>query len=64
VRGRGIPHRLRAGKGDQLVEVAIEVPSRLTPRARELLEELGEELGEELLPQRKSFVEKLKDLFG
>ena len=64
VRGKGIAHRVRAGRGDQLVEISLEVPTNLTGRARELIEELGRELGEEVQPQHRTFVEKLKSLFG
>lgn len=64
IRGRGVPHRLRGGRGDQLVEVTIEIPSRLSERARLLIEELGHELGESVRPQEQSFMEKLKGLFG
>ena len=64
VRGKGVEHRLRSGRGDQLVEVAVEIPARLTPRARELIEELGRELGEDVQPQQQGFLEKLKGLFG
>jgi molecular chaperone DnaJ len=64
VRGKGVPHRIRGGRGDQLVEVTLEVPTQITPRARDLIEELGRELGEDVQPQRKTFVEKLKSLFG
>ena len=63
LRGRGFPRRLRGGRGDHLVEVNVEVPDRLSPRAKELLEELGRELGEDVQPQRRSFLEKLKQLF-
>jgi len=45
--------------------VNVEVPTSLTPRQRELLEELAKELNESPpTPQRKGFMEKLKDLFG
>lgn len=64
LKGKGIAHRLRAGHGDQLVEVTIQVPSALSDRARALLEELGHELGDDVLPQEQSFMEKLKGLFG
>jgi molecular chaperone DnaJ len=64
IRGKGLPRRVRGGRGDQLVEIKVEVPTELTSRARELLEELGRELGEEVQPQQKTFVEKLKSLFG
>ena len=64
IKGRGMPHRVRSGRGDQLVEVTVEVPTTLTARQRELLEELARELGEDVQPQQRSFVEKLRDLFG
>ena len=63
IRGKGIPHRLRSGRGDQLVEVTVEVPSEVSPRAQELIKELAEELGEDVQPQQRTFVEKLKSLF-
>ncbi len=63
VRGKGFPYRIRGGRGDQLVEVAVEVPSHLSDRARELIEELGHELGEDVSPQQHSFMEKLRGLF-
>jgi molecular chaperone DnaJ len=64
VKSRGIPHRARTGRGDQLVEVTVEVPHSLTGRQRELLEELAKELGDAAPPQQKSFVQKLRELFG
>jgi molecular chaperone DnaJ len=62
IKGKGIP-RGGSGRGDQRVEVAIEVPTSLTERQRQLLGELAKELGEDVQPQRKTFVEKLRDLF-
>jgi DnaJ-class molecular chaperone len=53
---------MRSSRGDQLVEVAVEVPARLSDRARSLFEELGRELGEEVQPQRRTFLERLKGL--
>ncbi len=64
VRGKGVPHRMSVGRGDQLVEVTVEVPTALTEAQRALVEKLAEELGETVQPQRKTFMEKLKDLFG
>jgi molecular chaperone DnaJ len=63
IKGKGIPRRGSMGRGDQRVEVAIEVPTQLTERQRQLLEDLARELGEDVQPQRKSFVEKLRELF-
>jgi molecular chaperone DnaJ len=64
IRGKGIPRRVRGGRGDQLVEVKVEVPVASTPRQQELLAELAKELGDDVQPERKSFVQKLKDFFG
>jgi molecular chaperone DnaJ len=64
IKGKGIPHRGGLGRGDQHVEVTIEVPTELTERQRQLLEELARELGEDVQPQRKSFMGKLRDIFG
>ena len=38
IKGKGIPRRGGLGRGDQRVEVAIEVPTQLTERQRRLLE--------------------------
>jgi molecular chaperone DnaJ len=64
IKGKGAPRRYRAGRGDQLVTVSVEIPTNLSPRAQQLVEQLGRELGEDVQPQQKTFVEKLKDFFG
>ena len=65
VRGKGIPRRIRSGRGDLLVEVTVAVPTSLTPRQRELLTELANELGDEVgVPEHKSFLQKLRDRLG
>lgn len=46
------------------MEVAIEVPTQLTDRQRQMLEELAKELGDDVLPLRKSFLAKVRDFFG
>ena len=48
IRGRGIPQGAgkNAPRGDHLVHVAVEVPTELTPRQRELIEELARLMGE------------------
>jgi molecular chaperone DnaJ len=64
IKGKGMPKRAGIGRGDQRVEVQVEVPTALTARQRELLEELAKEIGEDVSPVRKGFMEKLRDLFG
>lgn len=64
IKNKGMPKRVGIGRGDQRVEINVEVPASLTTRQRALLEELAIELGEEVSPQQKTFMDKLKDLFG
>lgn len=63
IKGKGMPKRAGIGRGDQRIEVSVEIPNALTPRQRELIEELARELGEEVTPLRKGFMDKLRDLF-
>jgi molecular chaperone DnaJ len=64
VKGKGVPRRMVGGRGDQLVEVTIEVPTQLTTPQKELISRLAQELGENVQPQQATFMEKLKSLFG
>jgi molecular chaperone DnaJ len=64
LRNKGIPHLRGSGKGDQLIIINIEIPSRLTADQRELFEQLAQTLGSEVLPQERSFLDVLKDVLG
>jgi molecular chaperone DnaJ len=62
--GLGIPS-LRGGRpGDLLVQVLVETPKHLTKRQEELLRELAELDQKHVAPQRKSFLDKLRDFFA
>ncbi|MEB2345831.1 MAG: molecular chaperone DnaJ [Deltaproteobacteria bacterium] len=62
--GKGLPALGRRGRGDVLVQIFVEVPTKLTDRQRELLEQFAEESGTEVSPVTRSFVEKLRDFFS
>jgi len=64
IRGKGIPKKIMGGRGDQLVDVQVEVPTQLTDGQKELIQRLADELGESVQPQRRTFADKLKDLFN
>ena len=64
LKGKGIPHLRGSGRGDQLVVIEVEVPTRLTNDQRKLFEELAHTLGSEVKPQEKSFLDVLKDVLG
>jgi molecular chaperone DnaJ len=48
LKGKGIPHLHRWGKGDQLVRVIVRTPTNLTQRQKELISELEKELKEDI----------------
>ena len=65
LRGKGIPHLRRSGRGDQLVVVQVSVPTTLTAEQRRLFTELSKTLGREAIaPNEKGFLDKLKNLFS
>lgn len=63
IKGRGMPDISGRGRGDELVEVVVETPRRLSSRQEEILRELAEIEHEDVSPRRKSFFEKLRDYF-
>jgi len=48
LRGLGVPHLRGRGRGDLYVHLAIDTPTELTPRQRELLSALAAERGEQV----------------
>ncbi len=63
LRGKGLPDVRSHRAGDELVQVLIEVPKRLTEKQRELLHEYATTEDGTTMPQRRSFLDKLKDVF-
>lgn len=64
MKGRGLPSPRTRRSGDQHVQVFIEVPQKLTKRQRELLKEFAETEEAAVTPQRKGFLNKLKECFS
>ncbi len=64
LKGKGVPHLRSNGRGDELVMIEVEVPTRLSADQRRIFEELARTLGSEVRPQEKSFVDKLKEVLG
>lgn len=63
-RHKGVQRLNSNSRGDLNVTVVVETPTKLNAKQRELLEKFAEEAGEEVNPQRKSFFDKVKDLFA
>lgn len=64
LRGKGIVSLRGYGRGDLLIRVAVEVPTKLSKRQKELIQEFGELSGEHPGPLSKNFFEKVKEVFG
>jgi len=63
LRGKGIVNVNGRGRGDLLVRLIVEVPTRLTAEQRQKLEDFANACGEENTPMRKSFFERAKKFF-
>ena len=63
LRGKGLPTLRSAARGDQLLHIFAEIPTKLSKRQRELLEEFAGEEGEEVTPVTRGFIDKLRELF-
>ena len=63
-RGAGMPVLQGRGRGDLVIEVQVETPTKLTKEQRALLEQFRElETGEEC-PESLSFLDRMKSAFG
>jgi molecular chaperone DnaJ len=63
IAGRGMPSVRGGRRGDLLVQLVVETPRQLTKRQEELLRELAELDHKHVSPERKSFLDKVKDFF-
>jgi len=63
-RGSGMPVLQGRGRGDLVVEIVVETPTRLTKEQRSLLEQFREtETGEEC-PESRGFFDKIREVLG
>ena len=62
-RGAGMPVLQGRGRGDMVIQIDVETPTKLTARQKEILSEFREtETGEEC-PKSKGFFDKVKDIW-
>jgi molecular chaperone DnaJ len=63
LRGKGLPTLRSASRGDQLLHLFVETPTRLTKSQRELLESFAAASDAKVSPAHKGFLDKLRELF-
>jgi len=64
IKGEGFPNVHGQGKGDFLVRIFVETPTKLSAKQKELLEEYSKLEGPANLPKRGGFLDKIKSLFA
>lgn len=62
LRGKGMPALRGGGRGDMMIELAVETPVNLTSRQKELLREFAD-LSEDNNPESNSFFSKVKSFW-
>lgn len=60
VRGKGMSRLNQKGRGDMIVEIAVETPVNLTARQKELLKEFCEAGGDDCNPSSTGFFKRVK----
>lgn len=65
LKGKGLPDLRSQRPGDELIQIFIEIPKKLTEKQRQLLREFSaSEDDGAVMPQRKGFLDKLKHVFS
>jgi len=64
LKARGVPHLRKNGRGDELVIINVDVPTKLTREQRELFEKLSATMGTTVKPKEKGFLDWLNETLG
>jgi len=64
IKGQGLPDIRTRRTGDELVQIMVEVPTRLNAKQEELLREFAKTENKSVFPKATGFVEHLKKYFG
>lgn len=64
IKSKGISHLNDSGRGDEYVNVDLEVPKNLNLQQKKLIEELGKSLGLHHHKNKESFFDSMKKYFG
>jgi molecular chaperone DnaJ len=62
LKGKGLPDVRSYRTGDELVQILVEIPRRLTEKQKALLREFAGTEDDKVMPHRKGFLDKLKNL--
>jgi molecular chaperone DnaJ len=63
LRGRGVPHLEGRGRGDLIVRVVVDTPTRLSNEDEALLRKVAQSRGEDVAPEDAGFFSKIRSAF-
>ena len=63
LKGKGVPKLNSTQRGDQYVNIKIEIPKGLTEKQKDILRQFDSTVDDSKYKQRKGFFDKMKDLF-
>jgi molecular chaperone DnaJ len=63
MRGQGVVDPRSGRRGDLLIQTIIEVPKKVTNEQKKILRQLADLEQDSVLPERKSFLDKLREFF-
>jgi molecular chaperone DnaJ len=64
IKGQGLPDLRTRRTGDELVQIMVEIPTKLNPKQEELLREFAKTENKSVFPKASGFVEHLKNYFS
>lgn len=64
LRGKGMTQIRSQIRGDMIIEVAVETPTNLSAKQKQILEEFRKAGGEEASPKAKGFFDKVRELWS
>ncbi len=64
LKNKGVPHLRSSGRGDQVVMIEVNIPTKMNAEQRRIFEELATTLGSEIRTEEKSFLDRLKEVLG
>ena len=63
LKGKGLPDIRSSRAGDELVQILIEIPKKLSDKQKQLLRDFAATEDADVLPQKRGFLDKLKEVF-
>ena len=64
MRGKGVPVLNEHGRGDLIVQVVVQVPTKMNKMQKELMRQLGETITVENTPSSRTLFSRMKDMFS